>query len=84
MEAIGGDVDGVEHDDAELVQLYGRSVLLKRFHLASKSVFFSFSEICENLYGPYDYIEIGKRFENVFIENIPSLSGNEAPHRLSE
>ena len=75
LEAIGGDVGGVEYDDNELVRLYGRSVTLKRFHLASKSVYFSFEELCENLYGPYDYIYIANKFENIFIENIPALSG---------
>jgi len=54
--------------------LYGRSVRIKKYHLASKSVYFSFSEICESLLGPYDFIYIANKFENIFVEGIPSLS----------
>ena len=75
MDVIGGDVNGVEYDNNELIRLYGRTVMLKRYHLESKSVYFTFKELCENLYGPYDYIYIANKFENIFIENIPTLSG---------
>ena len=74
LQCIDNDIDGIEYDNDELIQLYGRRVNIKKYHLPSKSVYFTFEEMCERLHGPYDYIYIANKFENIFIESIPSLS----------
>ena len=35
---------------------------------------FNFSDLCDKALGAADYINVGKKFHTVFIDNIPALS----------
>lgn len=53
------------------IAMKGRSVEVP--HAVGRSARFSFSDLCEKPLGASDYLAIAKRFDVVFVENIPNL-----------
>ena len=68
---IQNDTDNIVSDS---IPIYGREIKINKAHKKSKSAYFNFKDICEELYGPNDYIYLANEYENIFVENIPKLS----------
>ncbi len=56
---------------SEIIRVKGREIKVK--NSANGVARFSFSQLCERPYGAEDYIEIAKRYNIVFIEDVPRL-----------
>ncbi|MBU2325827.1 MAG: AFG1 family ATPase [Alphaproteobacteria bacterium] len=64
-------VTGGEAEMPVSISMKGRSVEVP--HAVGRSARFSFGDLCEKPLGASDYLAIAKRFDVVFVENIPHL-----------
>ncbi|CAD6564577.1 MAG: hypothetical protein CYPHOPRED_004089 [Cyphobasidiales sp. Tagirdzhanova-0007] len=70
-----GLTDGEAITSNRQLDVWGRKLVIPQS--TSKVASFTFSELCGHPLSAADYLEIVKKFETVFIENIPRLSANE-------
>jgi len=56
------------------LRVYGHLLQVPTVITGRRTAMFSFKDLCEQMYGPSDYIELGHLFNTIFISDIPKMS----------